>query len=111
MKQYLIAAAVALSPMLSLNAVAASDQQSAVGEYIDDATITTRVKARFAEDPRVSALRISVETKKGEVLLTGVVPSSDEKSHATDVASGVPGVSKVSNNIVVKSGEGGKATQ
>lgn len=102
MKPYLIAAMVAISSTFSLHAGAASEGQSAVGEYVDDATITTRVKARFAEDSRVSAMRISVETMKGEVLLSGFVRNQDEKERAADIASRVPGVNKVRNNIVVR---------
>lgn len=107
-QQYLIAAMVAISSTLAFNAIAASEGQSAVGEYVDDATITTRVKTRFAEDARVSAMRISVETLKGEVQLSGFAASQDEKNHAAEIASGVPGVSKVRNNIVVRSGNSGK---
>lgn len=112
MKQYLIAAAVALSStMLIPNVHAAGEGQSTVGEYVDDATITTRVKTRFAEDARVSALRISVETVKGEVQLSGFAASQDEKNLAAEVAGQVPGVSKVRNNIVVRDPKSGKPAQ
>ncbi len=111
MKQYLIAALVAVSSTLSFNACAASEGQSTVGEYVDDATITTRVKTRFAEDSRVSAMRISVETLKGEVQLSGFAATQDEKNHAADIAARVPGVSKVRNNIVVRTGNSGKPVQ
>lgn len=111
MKQYLIAALVAASSTLSLNACAVSEGQSSVGEYVDDATITTRVKTRFAEDSRVSAMRISVETMKGEVQLSGFASTQDEKNHAAEIAARVPGVSKVRNNIVVRSGDTGKTNR
>lgn len=111
MKQYLIAAVVALSSTLSVHVHAASEGQSAVGEYVDDATITTRVKTRFAEDSRVSAMRISVETVKGEVQLSGFASSQDEKGHAAEIASRVPGVSKVRNNIIVRDANTGKPNQ
>lgn len=106
MKHLLIATAVAISATVSLSACAVSSGQSTVGDYVDDATITTRVKARFAEDSRVSAMRINVETLKGEVQLSGFAENADEKARAAAVASRVPGVSRVRNDIVVRSGDG-----
>ena len=42
-----------------------------VGETIDDATITTRVKTSLLNDPDVGGLRIDVDTFKGVVTLSG----------------------------------------
>jgi hyperosmotically inducible periplasmic protein len=78
------------------------DQQS-VGTYVDDATITTRVKAKFAEDEKVNAMAISVETFKGLVQLSGFAKSGEEKTMAERLARAVPGVSSVKNDIVVRS--------
>ena len=47
-------------------------RDQSVGEYVDDATVTARVMAKFAEDPVVSAMSISVETLRGQVQLFGV---------------------------------------
>ncbi len=105
MKHLLIATAVAISSAMSLSACAVTSGQSTVGDYVDDATITTRVKARFAEDSRVSAMRINVETLKGEVQLSGFAANADEKSHAAAVASRVPGVTRVRNDIAVRGGD------
>ena len=44
---------------------AVTREQSTVGQYVDDTTITTRVKTKFAEDSTVSAMAINVETLKG----------------------------------------------
>ncbi len=78
------------------------DQQS-VGTYVDDATLTTRVKAKFAEDKTVSALAISVETFKGMVQLSGFAKSGEERAMAERLARDVSGVSDVKNDIVVRS--------
>jgi hyperosmotically inducible periplasmic protein len=78
------------------------DQQS-VGTYVDDATITTRVKAKFAEDEKVNAMAIGVETFKGLVQLSGFAKSGEEKTMAERLARTVPGVSSVKNDIVVRS--------
>ena len=53
--------------------------QSTVGEYIDDATITTKVKAQFVESKAVDAAAIKVETLDGTVMLSGFAKSSTEK--------------------------------
>jgi osmotically-inducible protein OsmY len=73
-----------------------------MGSYVDDTTVTTRVKAKFAEDPVVSAMRISVETMKGEVQLSGFAKSAAEKSAADQLARSVPGVKSVRNDIIVR---------
>ncbi|MGE5450777.1 MAG: BON domain-containing protein, partial [Acidobacteriota bacterium] len=92
MKKLILATAIGLSSVLSLNACAVSSGQSSVGQYVDDATITTRVKAKFAEDAQVSAMRINVETLKGEVQLAGFAASEKEKARAAELALGVPDV-------------------
>lgn len=92
--------AAALSVAVLPACTVARDQQT-VGSYIDDTTLTTRVKARFAEDPKVSALAISVETMKGVVQLSGFAKSAEERAAAERIAQSVPGVAAVRNDIVV----------
>jgi osmotically-inducible protein OsmY len=95
---------LALAGLLAVTTVgcAVTRDQSTVGEYVDDATITTRVKAKFAEDPVVSAMAIKVETLKGTVQLSGFSKSTLEKNRASQLAGKVPGVRDVDNNIMVK---------
>jgi len=98
------AMSLALAGLLAVTTVgcAVTRDQSTVGEYVDDATITTRVKAKFAEDPVVSAMAIKVETLKGTVQLSGFSKSTLEKNRASQLAEKVPGVRDVDNNIMVK---------
>jgi len=98
------AMSLALAGLLAVTTVgcAVTREQSTVGEYVDDATITTRVKAKFAEDPVVSAMAIKVETLKGTVQLSGFSKSTLEKNRASQLAEKVPGVLTVDNNIMVK---------
>ncbi|NMG36924.1 BON domain-containing protein [Azoarcus sp. TTM-91] len=98
------ALSLALSGLLAFTAVgcAVTRDQSTVGQYVDDATITTRVKAKFAEDKAVSAMALQVETLRGTVQLSGFAKSSAEKSRAGVLAESVPGVKQVKNDIVVK---------
>lgn len=79
----------------------ARDQQT-VGTYIDDAALTTRVKSKFAADPTVSAMSISVETLKGTVQLSGFAKSQAERATAEKLARETSGVVSVRNDIVVR---------
>ena len=100
-KRITLAAAIAVSALYLTGCAVARDQQT-VGSYIDDTTITTQVKARFAEDKTVSAMSIKVETLKGVVQLAGFAKSSDESGRAEAIAQGVKGVSRVTNDIIIK---------
>jgi hyperosmotically inducible protein len=71
------------------------------GEYIDDAVITTKVKASILDRPTLSALAIHVETFMGVVQLRGVVSSQAAIDEAVRVARGVPGVKSVKNYMLV----------
>jgi hyperosmotically inducible periplasmic protein len=97
----LIAAAAAAAVVTTTGCAVARDQQT-VGSYIDDSTLTTRVKAKFAEDTTVSAMAISVETLKGEVQLSGFAKSAEEKAKAEMLARNTSGVQSVKNSIVVR---------
>ena len=97
-------ATLALSGLIAITSVgcAVTRDQSTVGEYVDDATITTQVKAQFAEDPVVSAMAISVETLRGTVQLSGFSKSTVERTRAGDLANRTKGVKSVKNDIVVR---------
>jgi osmotically-inducible protein OsmY len=76
--------------------------QESTGEYLDDSTITTKVKAAIFDDPAPKVFQISVETFKGVVQLSGFVNSSQVVSRAAEVAHGVSGVQSVKNSLIVK---------
>jgi hyperosmotically inducible periplasmic protein len=81
---------------------AGSATRESTGEYIDDATTTTKVKAAFVKDPLVKALDVKVDTFKGTVQLSGFVDTAEQKVRAEQIAAGVNGVSSVKNNITLK---------
>lgn len=99
----MLAAAVAVSALAVGTGCAVVRDQQTVGSYVDDTTITTQVKAKFAEDTAVSAMAIGVETLKGVVQLSGFAKSADERMRAERLARAVPGVQSVRNDIVVRS--------
>lgn len=96
-----LAVAAALSVVQLTGCAVARDQQT-VGAFIDDATITTRVKARMAEDKTVSATSINVETLNGTVQLSGFAKSTEERAAAERLARSTPGVQAVRNDILVR---------
>ena len=73
-----------------------------VGETIDDATITTRVKTAFINDPMVGALRIDVDTFKGVVTLSGRVKSDEEQRRAIELAKKIRGVVDVRSTLTIE---------
>jgi len=72
------------------------------GATLDNAELTAGVDAALAKDPRTSALSIDVESRAGEVQLSGFVKSTEEKNAATAVARTVKGVSKVHNDLAIR---------
>ncbi len=78
----------------------AVDKTAAV---LDDATITTKVKAAVLAEPGLSSLQIDVDTKDGNVTLNGTVDTPELKERATQVAQAVEGVKSVSDHLMVKS--------
>jgi osmotically-inducible protein OsmY len=81
---------------------ASTPTRESTGEYVDDSTITAKVKAALVKDPVVKALDVKVETFKGAVQLSGFVNSEAERTQAGNVAASVSGVTSVKNGIVVK---------
>ena len=73
-----------------------------VGDTIDDATITTRVKTAFINDPVVGALRIDVDTFKGIVTLSGRVKSKAEEVKAIELAKSITGVVDVKSTLQIE---------
>jgi hyperosmotically inducible protein len=74
-----------------------------IGETIDDATITARVKTALLNDPQVAGTRIDVDTNLGVVTMSGIVKSRAEEQRAIQVARGVSGVKDVRSTLQVGS--------
>lgn len=97
-----IAAAVTALALLATSGCAVQRGQETVGEYVDDATITTTIKARFVDSKAVDATAISVETLNGTVMLSGFATSEKERDAAESIAMKVNGVKAVKNQIVIR---------
>lgn len=97
-----IATLVAAAALIVTSGCAVSRGQESVGAYVDDAAITTSIKARMVEDKNVDAAAIKVQTLNGEVMLSGFAKSSVEKNTAESIAMKVKGVKAVKNDIAVR---------
>ena len=95
-------ALAAATALLALPGCAVTRGQETVGAYIDDAAITTAVKAKFVEDKMVDAGAVTVETLNGTVKLSGFAKSASEKNMAESIARGVRGVKSVQNSLTVR---------
>jgi len=100
--QRLITATFAAAVAITAVGCSSNPTSKSAGEYVDDAVITTKVKAAFAADPTVKATEINVETYKGDVQLSGFVAEAGDASKAVQIARGVKGVTSVKNDIRVK---------
>jgi len=101
-QRFAIAALVAAMTAFTAAGCAVTRHQETVGAYVDDAAITTKVKAKFADDPTVSAMSIKVDTLRGVVQLSGFVDNSEAKATAEELARSVDNVKSVDNELSVK---------
>ncbi len=75
-----------------------------VGTTIDDTVVTSRVKSALLADPDTKSFDLKVETRNGEVMLSGFINSQAQVDRALLVARGVEGVKSVSNKMDLKAG-------
>ena len=71
------------------------------GEIIDDASVTAQVKSALLTHRSTSTLNTKVETRNGEVTLTGIAKNEAEKSLVTKVVTDIQGVKNVKNLMTV----------
>ena len=95
------AVSIAASMLFAIGCASTSTQES-TGEYIDDTTITTKVKTAIFNEPSLKVAQINVETYKAVVQLSGFVNSGAEINKAASVARSVKGVVSVRNDIRLK---------
>ena len=97
-----LAALVAAAALAITSGCAVTRGQESVGAYVDDAAISTSVKAKMVEDKNVDAAAIKVDTLNGEVMLSGFAKSATERNTAERIAMDVKGVKAVKNQIVIR---------
>lgn len=89
--------------VLALAALVAAGCSStrSVGEQVDDATITSKIKTKLAGDPEVNPFNIDVDTLDGVVTLSGEVRDPEARREAEELAWATRGVRDVVNEIRV----------
>jgi len=71
--------------------------------YVTDSVITTKVKAKLANEKMGSLININVDTdSNGAVVLSGNVGTQDEADKAISIARATEGVTSVTNNLTLQ---------
>ena len=81
--------------------VAPPSAERRYGEVIDDATITSAVKSKLLWSKHTDGLTTDVDTRRGQVKLTGTADSAPARDLAGQLALNTRGVVTVDNQIVV----------
>lgn len=100
-----LAAFIGIGSTVVLSACGSTPTRESPGQYVDDATITTKVKSEFVADKTVDATNIKVETYKGTVQLSGFAKSQAEINRAVQIARNVVGVQSVKNDVLLKAAQ------
>lgn len=109
--RHLDTALILLVGMLAIPALHAADTSSngpaeragqTTGQFIDDATLTTKVKVALLSDNLLSAFEVKVNTERGIVTLSGEVDKPETIQRAIKLTSAVPGVKAINTHLMVK---------
>lgn len=76
-----------------------------VGGFMDDSSITAKVKAALVDHESIKSTDISVKTDNKVVTLSGFVESQAQAEQAVSVAKSVEGVASVSDKLHVRDGK------
>ena len=74
----------------------------AIGETIDDATLTAKVKAALLQAAEVKGMQINVDSDRGAVQLSGFVENQSQIDKAVQIAKAVNGVREVHDKMTIK---------
>lgn len=72
------------------------------GQTMTDSRITATVQAKLTADRMSNFARVDVDTERGVVNLSGLVPSAEQKSRAEALTRQVEGVKRVNNNLQIQ---------
>lgn len=79
----------------------ASRAADTTAQVTTDMAITAKVNAALAVDDQLKATQINVDTREGQVTLTGQAPDANSRERATTLVAAVEGVKQVNNQLVV----------
>ena len=102
MKQSFVKMLGSAALALSLVACAHREGERSAGEVFDDTAILAKTKAALVKDPELHATSVTVNVNQGEVTLTGVVRSEQERKKLLETVWGVKGVKGVQTDLKVQ---------
>lgn len=92
-----------LSLSVFMLSCSSTKERESFGEYVDNSTISAKVKSKLVGADNISSTSIDVESFKGVVILSGFVGSEKEKEKAIDIAEKTEGVRMVKDALFVRS--------
>lgn len=91
-----------LAPIAAYAADSDSDRSHPM-TFVKDSVITTKIKAKLADEKMSSLAHIKVDTdRKGAVVLSGKVRTQEEADKAVSIARETEGVTSVKSKIRIK---------
>ena len=100
----ILVASLAALPLSMMTGCAVTSGRESAGEYVDDKTMSTKIKTALARDPEVKAHQVNVTTFRGSVQLAGFIDSQAQKDRATEIIKNMEGVKELHNDLVVATG-------
>ena len=89
-------------PQTGTTVPGSTDAGRTVGQTVDDATITAKVKAALLQASDVKGTDVNVDTVNATVTLKGSVESQAQADRAVQIARASEGVREVTNQLMVK---------
>ena len=80
----------------------AAAPSSSMGDVIDNTVVTARIKSALMANPRINSYDFKVETRNGEVLLSGFVDTQEQLDLAMETVQAVEGVGSIQNKVILK---------
>ena len=109
MKLQLTAICLAIGTLLVPLAARAADadaDRAHPSTYVKDSVITTKIKAKLADEKLSSLAHIKVDTdSRGAVVLSGTARTKEEAQKAVSIAHKTEGVTSVKSHIQIKKDE------
>ena len=105
----LLALAVAFPVLISCSMPGSQAEEpkkngETIGQKIDDATITAKIKTTYLFNGHLNPFRINIDTQDGVVILQGVVRTDIQRDLAVEIAKNAKGVRSVRNELQVSEG-------
>ncbi len=103
MKYFKLLPAVLASSLLLAIPVSAADtpQGASIGSVLDDTALIAKVKSILAADVGLKTLMLDIDSKNGDVIVTGKVKSEEVKNKVTAAVKAIEGVKSVNNFVAV----------